>query len=461
VTASSPGQVGPAPTPEAEIVGDLHLGRDDHALGRIPEAERKSWLIVCLQRYGQMSALSQFLLGATLGFGMNFWTAFAALTLGAVILEVVAIFTGIAGQREGLATSLLTRWTGFGRYGSSILGLIITISLMGWFGVQNAVFADGLASLLPHALPLWAWEVLTGAAVTGIVIWGFLSMTWTAYVTVPAFLLLCFFSIGSALSRTSFGDLVGSAHPGPALELGAGATLVAGGFIVGAVINPDMARFNRSPRDVVLNTVIGITLGEYTIGLIGVLLAHFAKTENVIGIVTTTTGAIGVLVLVAATLKINDWNLYSGSLGLANFLDTAFGVKIHRALLTLVVGIVGTVLSALGILTHFVGFLTLLGVAFPPVASIMVVDYYLLKTHRAELESTRVAGGLPSRVPGWNVAGWIAWIVRAGVGQFVTWGIQSVNALVVAAVVYYVLARLIGTGRGREEATDRDQEAVT
>jgi hypothetical protein len=35
----------------------------------------------------------------------------------------------------------------------------------------------------------------------------------------------------------------------------------------------------------------------------------------VIGIVTTTTGAVGVLVLEAMT-KINDWNLYSGSLGL-------------------------------------------------------------------------------------------------------------------------------------------------
>jgi cytosine permease len=84
-----------------------------------------------------------------------------------------------------------------------------------------------------------------------------------------------------------------------------------------------MCRFNRSGRDVVVNTILGITLGEYTIGLIGVLLAHYAKTANVIGIVTTTSGAVGVLILVAATTKINDWNLYSGSLGLANFVDTA------------------------------------------------------------------------------------------------------------------------------------------
>ncbi len=431
-----------APAPE-RTEGDLGIGRDDHAVTRMPPGERRHWFVVFLQRYGQLSALSQFLLGATLGFGLDFWQAFLALTLGAVILEVVAIFTGIAGQREGLSTSMLTRWTGFGRYGSSVLGLVITISLMGWFGVQNAVFAQGIQSLLPHAMPLSAWEVLTGLLVTGIVIWGFLSMTWTAYIAVPAFVLLCFYSIGKALHKVSLSHLVASAHPGPALGIGAGATLVAGGFIVGAVINPDMCRFNRNARDVVVNTVLGITLGEYTIGLIGVLLAHYAKTENVIGIVTTTSGAVGVLVLVVATTKINDWNLYSGSLGLDNFLDTAFGKRIHRALLTLIVGAIGTLLSALGILGHFEGFLTILGVAFPPVAAIMVVDYFVLKTHRRALEATRHPSGLPGWCPNWNAAGWAAWIAGGLVGYYVNWGIASVNALVVAAVVYYGLARLM------------------
>jgi cytosine permease len=422
---------------------DIHIGRDDYALTTVPMQDRHHWFVVFLQRYGQLSALSQFLLGATLGFGLDFWPAFWAFTLGAIILEVVSVFTGIAGMREGLSTSVLTRWTGFGRYGSSVLGLIITISLMGWFGVQNAVFAEGLDSLLPHLLPVWAWQIITGAIVTVIVIWGFLSMTWTAYVTVPAFVLLCFYSIGVELSKHSLGSLIGSPHPGPALSIGVGATLVAGGFMVGAVITPDMSRFNRSWQDVVKQTVLGITLGEYTVGMIGVLLAHAVKTQNVIGIVTTTSGALGVLILVAATLKINDWNLYSGSLGLANFIDTMFGHRIHRALLTLVVGALGTLLSALGILQHLVGFLVLLGVAFPPVGAIIVVDYFLLRSHRGDLDEARAAGRLPDRVPPWNPVGLVSWLVASVAGYYVTWGIQSVNSLVIAGVLYYILSRLL------------------
>jgi cytosine permease len=174
-----------------------------------------------------------------------------------------------------------------------------------------------------------------------------------------------------------------------------------------------------------------------------VLLAHYVKTANVIGIVTSTSGAIGVLVLVAATLKINDWNLYSGSLGLANFLDTGFSKKIHRALLTLVVGILGTVLSALGILQHFIGFLTILGVAVPPVASIMVVDYFILRTHRRELDESRSNRLLPPRVPSWNLVGWVSWIVGALIGYYVNWGIASVNSLVAAGLLYFVLSKLL------------------
>ncbi len=231
---------------------------DDYALSRVPLAARYSWVSVAIQRFGQLSCLSQFLLGSALGFGMTFWSAFWALTFGSAILEIVSIIIGIAGQREGLSTSVLARWTGFGRYGATLLSVVIAVSLIGWFGVQNALFAKGLASLV-GGLPLPAWSLICGMAVTLIVIFGFLSMAWTAYVTVPAFLMLAGWSIISALGQHSLAALIASPPPGPVLSLGEGTTLVAGGFIVGAVITPDMTRFNRSAADVVKQTVVGMT----------------------------------------------------------------------------------------------------------------------------------------------------------------------------------------------------------
>ncbi|UVS79567.1 cytosine permease [Actinokineospora sp. UTMC 2448] len=426
-----------SPPPTAERSPD----HDDYALERVPASARYSWFSVATQRFGQLSALAQFLLGATLGLGMSFWDAVLAITLGSVLLEIVTILIGVAGMREGLSTSVLARWCGFGSKGSAVIGAIIALSLIGWFGVQNAVFAEGLHSLA-GGLPVWAWALLGGAAVTAIVVFGFGSMAWTAYVTVPAFLVLAAISVIAELSRHSIGELVSAPPPGEPLSLAAGATIVAGGFIVGAVMTPDMTRFNRSVGDVVKQTLVGVTLGEYVVGLIGVLLAQAAKTSDVVMIITGTSGVIGTVVLVASILKINDWNLYSSSLGLVNVIDVLFRRRLGRATVTLVVGGIGAVLSAAGILSSFVPMLMLIGVLIPPVAGIMIAEYFVVRAWRGDLDESRARGALPDHAPDWVPASLIAWIAAAAVGHFVTAGIPAVNSLAVGFAVYAVIGKL-------------------
>jgi cytosine permease len=428
--------------PNPDVGSSIDIGHDDYSLSRVPGSERYSWVTLAVQRFGQLSALSQFLLGATLGFGMTFWSAFLALTLGAVFLEVVAIFTGIAGMREGLSTPLLARWAGFGGYGSSIIGLVLAVSLTGWFGVQNAVFAEGVHSLV-GGIPVWAWSIVTGAVVTLVVVYGFLSMAWVAYITVPVFLLLAGYSITSVLLEYRLGDLLSSAPPGETLSLATGTTIVAGGFIIGGVLAPDMTRFNRSTADVVKQTVVGITLGEYTVGLIGVLLAHALKSQDIIEIVTSTSGFIGTTILVAATIKINDWNLYSSSLGFANSIDAIFGKRVNRAVITILVGALGTVVSAVGILGQFVPFLIALGVVVPPIAGIMIVDYYLLRRHREQLAESAGSGTLPARQEKLNPVTLFAWAAASIVGYAVQWGIPALNSLLCAAVLYYAAMKIV------------------
>jgi cytosine permease len=429
------------------------VGVDDYALTPVPAQARYSWWSVAVQRFGQVSALSQFLLGATLGFGMDFWSAFLALTLGAVVLEVVTIFVGVIGVREGLSTSVLARWTGFGRAGSALIGLVIGISLIGWFGIQTAVSAQGLVALV-GGLPEWAWALVFGLLVTAIVLRGFHSMAWTAYVTVPAFLVLVGWSIVTELSRHDFAGLLSSAPPGPQLSLLQGTTLVAGGFIVGAVITPDMTRFNRSTADVVKQTLVGITLGEYVIGLAGVLLAHAVRTADVTAIVTSSVGWVGILVVIAGTVKINDWNLYSSGLGVVNFAGTVFGRHLHRGVVTAVIGVVGSLLAAAGILDAFSDFLIVLGVAFPPIAGIMVAEYFVVRRWRPELAAARAAGTVPATAPQWVPATLVIWLAAALVGKYVEIGLPSITSLVVAFVLYAVAGKLglvRGIGSGRTE----------
>lgn len=418
------------------------VAADDHALSRVPDGARYSWFSVAVQRFGQISALAQFLVGATLGFGMSFWSAFWALTVGSVILELLCILIGVIGVREGLNTSVVARWTGFGTAGSAVIGLAISLSLIGWFGIQSGVSANGLHGLMP-ALPAWAWSMIFGLLVTVIVVRGFSSMQLVANVTVPIFLVLVGWSTISELSKHSIGELIAAPPPGPPLSFVAGTTLVAGAFIVGAVITPDMTRFNRRTSDVVKQTLLGVTLGEYVIGLSGVLLAQALKTSDIAGIVISSVGWVGVLVILLGTFKINDWNLYSSGLGLVNFIDTVFGVRLNRGMLTAVIGVVGSVLAAVGFLDQLQGFLILLGVVFPPIAGIMIAEYFVVKRWRGDLESSRTNDALPASAPTWVPVTLVIWVVAALIGGLLDWGLPSINS-VVAAFVLYVVAGKIG-----------------
>ena len=121
---------------------------NDYSLSRVPEGAKQPLWQILMIRIGAICCVSQLVfLGATLGYGMSFWGAFWATMLGSVILQVVSWALGTAAAREGLSTSLLSRWCGLGKNGSAILGSVVAISMVGWFGVQNSVFAEGMLSI--------------------------------------------------------------------------------------------------------------------------------------------------------------------------------------------------------------------------------------------------------------------------------------------------------------------------
>ena len=436
---------------------------DDFALSRVTRDAQKPWFGISVQRFGQVSALSQFLLGATLGYSMTFGEAALALLMGSIILEVIMCIVGIIGQKEGLNTALLARWTGFGEIGASLVGLAIGISLIGWFGIQSAISAESLDVLMPGVLPAWAWSLIFGLAVTAIVAFGFKGMQWLANITVPLFLILVGWSVISELTKHDFVELITGPAPGPTMSVWAGTGIVAGGLIVGAIITADMTRFNRSAADVVKQTIVGVSLGEFVIGLAGVLLAHAAASGNIVAIVTSSIGFVGLIIVITGTLKINDWNLYSSTLGLVNFISTAFNRNLNRVTTTVVLGIIGSILAAAGILGQFTGFLIILGVAFPPIAGIMVAEYFVVKRWRGELDATREIGRLPATAPRIVPATLVIWLASALIGYFVTWGIPPILSLIVSMVLYIVAGKLgwvKGVGSARTKQVEEPVESV-
>lgn len=426
---------------------------DDYSLSRVPLSARQSLWSITIVRVGAFATISQFMLGATMGYGLTFKDALIATILGSLLLQVIGFLLGYAGAKEGLSTSLLARWTGFGRHGSTILGLIIAISCVGWFGIQNSVFASGLVEATNGKLPLLVATFLTGLGVTFLVIFGFKILSLTATIAVPLFLLAVGFGIVSVFKEHSFSDLLNATPAGEPLTIGIAATMIAGGFIVGAIITPDYSRFARNGKDVFWMTTIGLVIGELGINMIAVLLALATRTSDIVSIMVSTTGLLAALVVVSSTIKINNMNLYSASLSVTSVVDSVFKLKLNRGMVTLIIGVIGTVLSAIGILDKFVDFLVILGVLVPPVAGIMVIDYFVLKTYRKELDQSRALGTLPDVDGILSPVTLIAWASGFIVGYFVTWGIPSLNALLVSGLIYFVGQFIIQSSKKANQST--------
>jgi cytosine permease len=418
------------------------VGAEDYALERTPQEARRPMWEVFLVRFGAICCLPMFMLGAALGFGMSFKEAILATILGSVLLEVISCLIGIAGCREGLSTSVLTRWSGFGRLGSSLIGLIIAISLIGWFGIQNSVFAEGIGQALGGAVSVQILMVITGLAVTALVVYGYKMLSYTANVAVPLFLVAVAIAAYALFAKYNVGGLIASAPPGGHLTIGVAVTMVAGGFMVGAIITPDLSRFNKNSMDVLWMTLLSIFIGELGVVGLAALMAHAVKSADVVSIMLSLGGWLTAGLVILSTVKINDINLYSSSLGLSNFLDTALNVRYSRANLTWIIGVLGTAASVLGILNRFVSFLTVLGVAIPPIGGIMVVDYFILKRSRRELDASRARNELPKTVEVINPIAILSWVIAFLVGIFVQQGIPALNSLLVAGVCYWVFMEL-------------------
>ncbi|MCQ8232130.1 purine-cytosine permease family protein [Pectobacterium carotovorum] len=418
---------------------------DDYPVSRVPLSVRLPFLNVALVHIGMLTALDQFMLGAVLGHSMTLGQAFLAIFIGSAIFGVVTIGLGYAGMKEGMSGSLLARWCGFGRIGSVLIGLVIAVSLIGWFGVQNAVFAKALNFAMADKLGFGWSAALSGIALTLLVAFGFRALRFTAKIAVPMFVIVVGYISIMTLSGHNIAELIASAPNGEAISISAGATMVVGGCIVASLITPDMTRYSQKGKHVFWMTMLSIIVGEFMVNGLAIIIARALNTADVVTIMSQAAGGIGLIAVIFSTLRVNDINLYSSSLGIANAIEGVTGKKLRYVSITLVIGVIGTLLSVAGILDRFIDFLTLLGVLFPPIIGVMLVDYYILRTHKTLLETSRAEGQLPdsAQTPliGWPAI--IASTVGAIVGLAFEWGVPAFNSLLAASLLYLIIQHYI------------------
>lgn len=412
------------------------MDSDEFSTSPVPRERSIPWWKIALTNVLFSICLPTLITGLDLGIAAPRRYFLPGIIVGSLILTFIGILTSMLGSRTRLSSYMLAR-IAFGTYGSTLLNLAFALSLLGWFGVNINLFGDAMARLLValwgYAGPIWPVELLAGLLMTVTTLVGLRAINTLSVIIVPVLAVVCSLMLLESLKHGSVASILAR---GPLVGMSFGDTVssVVGGFIVGAVIMPDTCRFIERPHGAVWTAVLTYFVSSVIVTMIGGIAAlATGKVEILDLMLFMGLGAGAFAIVLGGSWMLNALNLYSAVLSIGVALPQS-----RRQITTLVAGLAGTLLAFLQILDHFLTFLFYLSIVFVPIASIIIVDFFLFRP-------AAYAGAAINSIKPVETMALIAWAggacvaVLGSAGYLRLTGIAAVDAMLVSALAYGAL----------------------
>lgn len=387
---------------------------NDYEASPVPKNVHMSWLSQGAVWIGCGFCLAAISTGGILANGLGFRDMVLAAVLGSIILTAIAIFVGVVGAKTHLSSSMSSRFC-FGTNGAKIFGIVLAISNFGWFAFQADLFGNTVVTLVKettgNVYGQTLFTVLGALAMMITAIVGYKGIKMLSNIAVPLLFALSIVAVFMTLNRIPFSQITSSGPVVSAIPLSVGVAAVVGNFAVGVTIVSDFTRYSARPKDSVIGCILGYFIGYLPILFLGALFTYAYQNWNIVEIMISNLGLgfIAAIVLILAQWTTNDNNLYSSVLGLSNALEGK--VPYVRWKLTLVVGLISTVISAIGVQKYYMNFLTILTSTIPAVAGVIASDFYFL--NKKGYDFSLIAN---KSLPDWKWNAVISWGLAALVG---------------------------------------------
>lgn len=414
---------------------DHSQAEQDYPLSAVPLTARKPFWSLAPLLMGFALTSTTLFAGGALGTSFNFSTILWLTLIGNVLLGAYCAALGYIAFKSGLSTVLMARFS-FGNIGSRWVDFILGFTQIGWYAVTNAFIADALSSLigLPEGLRWLAIVFFTYAfCVTAYI--GYTAMDWLSRLAVPAMLILIALSL--ILGFRDAGDLFALA-PTEQMGVGAGIAVIIGSFISGGTQSTNWSRFADSGKNALGSTLLAFLGVNALLVFAGAFCTLVYGSEDLIQAMAQQGILLGgIILLILNVWTTQDNTIYSFSIAGTNFFRTS-----KRHAFVLGGATLALALALGGIYELMIPYLLFLGSVIPPIGGIIMADFWL--RHRGEFPS------LDTPLPAFNWAGVIAYIVAAVVSYFsgqASIGVAPINAVVIAAVLYAILSRVISPVR--------------
>lgn len=411
----------------------------EFSLSAVPESERKSYISLTIIWTGFVFVIVSMMAGGTLAVGLDFKHVIYATLIGNVFLCLIAVAVSVIASKTGLTFALLTRYS-FGTMGSKLASIFVPIVNIGWYTIQAATYGHFVATALGlgevgEAICM----VLSAIAMGAFAFYGVKAITILGYVAIPA---IVFLSIATTIRSMgvlgSWEDLM-AYRPSAPMTLAAGVTTVIGAWILStATCIADIMRYARSTKEAVASALTGLLFGNILMIVCGAIATIAMNDYDLTNVLLGFGLVIPALILMTTNIfTTNVANLYSTSLNLANSFKAG---RSKTLIVVIAISALATLLKPYQV-DFFYSFLNVLGNIVPPLAGIILADYFII--HRGRYTSLESAGFVK-----WNAIPWISWIVSAVLVYVIPWGLPSLNSLVLGALLYTVL--MLVTGKNNE-----------
>lgn len=398
---------------------------NDYSLGPVPKTARKGVVSLTLVMLGLTFFSASMWTGGSLGTGLSFNDFFLAVLIGNLILGIYTSFLGYIGASTGLSTHLLARFS-FGSKGSWLPSLLLGGTQVGWFGVGVAMFAIPVQKAT--GIDTNALIVISGLLMTVTVYFGISALMILSMVAVPAIAILGGFSVFSAVDSIGGIAELQKIQPAEPMDFSVALAMVVGSFVSAGTLTADFVRFGKKPMGAVAITMIAFFIGNSLMFIFGAAGASVTGQSDISEVMI----AQGLLIPAIIVLGLNIWTtndnaLYASGLGFSNI------TGLPSKYVSMLNGLIGTV-CALWLYNNFVGWLTFLSLAIPPIGGVIIADFFRNRKRYMNFDNAAFQTI--------NWAGIIAVAIGVAAGKFLP-GVVPVNAVLGGAISYLLLNPMI------------------
>lgn len=376
---------------------------ENYALEQVPDDMKRGWKSIFCVLVAIGVDLSSVILGAELANSMPLDKAILSVVVGSFLSAILYTLCSLVGSSTSLSTSMITKYV-FGDIGAKVFSLAIGISLLGWFGVQVGFFSENASLLFNNFninIDVRILSLIGGLLMMSTVIYGYRAMEKLSVYSVPLLLVLMFLTIFLGFKANGVPTI--EANMEQTMTFAQGVSLAVSIIIVGAIISPDISRWAKSRRDCTISSFFGILFGNSFMIIVSIILVKCMGTSEIMNIFLALGLAIpGMIVLTLAQWTTNTSNIYSSALSIALVVK-----KVSQKKLTIILGLIATLLAVLGIYEGFINFLNILGIVVAPVGGVYIAEYYIVKKAFKNIEDESSVNPIVTR----SIVAWVLGIV--------------------------------------------------